>query len=423
MTEHDVIILIGPSSPTLTHAERLGLDCLVIDAPPNLALLPQSTTATPLDLDTLLTDPMAKPATPPQSTGTTLLGIDYWRWPAATFVDLVKALYPDRHCLGALSLTDRGQLLSAEVNHLLGAPDNPLDAVQAVVGKDFMRAALAGEPGLAIGYQLARDEPEAAEAIDRLGLPVIAKPTVGAGSLGVLKVSRREELSALRYPVLFEELLVGTQYSVEAFSVDGEHHVLSITKTMLGESGTGKEFIVYGHVLPAPLPTETEQAVADSLKSTLDTLGIVTGLTHTEVMVTADGVRPIESHTRNGGQHIVDMIRMTTGFDPIQAAVRQRAGLDVTRLLAARTRRGTAVMRHLEAEPGTVVSLRGEDLARYQRHIVDVRIGTAVGEVVCRTRYSSDQVGYVLAYAPTAEEAIAAARNAAQLVEIVVRAD
>lgn len=423
MTDRDVIVLIGPSSPTLTHAERLGLDCLVIDAPPNLALLPQSTTATPLDLDSLLTDPMAKPATAPQSTGTTLLGIDYWRWPASTFADLVKALYPNRRCLGALSLTDRGQLLSAEVNHLLGAPDNPLDAVRAVVCKDFMRAALADEPELAIGYQLARDESEASEAIDRLGLPVIAKPTVGAGSLGVLKVSRREELSALHYPVLFEELLVGTQYSVEAFSVAGEHHVLSITQTMLGQPGSVNEFIVYGHVLPAPLPSDAEQAVASSLKSTLDKLGIVTGLTHTEVMVTADGVRPIESHTRNGGQHIVDMIRMTTGFDPIQAAVWQRAGLDVTPLLAARTRRGTAIMRHIEAEPGTVVSLRGADLARYQPYIVDVRIAAAVGEVVGPARYSSDQVGYVLAHAPTAEGATAAARDAAQLIEIVVRAD
>ncbi|MGY2060978.1 hypothetical protein ACW9HQ_39430 [Nocardia gipuzkoensis] len=50
-----------------------------------------------------------------------------------------------------------------------------------------------------------------------------------------------------------------------------------------------------------------------------------------------------------------------------------------------------------------------------------MHIGAAVGDTVRTPHASGAQIGYVIAHAPTADQAVAAARAAKETIEIVTR--
>ena len=49
--------------------------------------------------------------------------------------------------------------------------------------------------------------------------------------------------------------------------------------------------------------------------SFLDAVGLVEGPAHTEIRLARNGPRIIESHNRNGGGRINELVRLTFGFD------------------------------------------------------------------------------------------------------------
>ena len=82
------------------------------------------------------------------------------------------------------------------------------------------------------------DERSLARIEETLGYPLIAKPNLGSGSLGVRVIASREELLSYRLPerfaegsVLLEKLILGDEFSVNIFADDkGECHIMGIFK-------------------------------------------------------------------------------------------------------------------------------------------------------------------------------------------------
>ena len=170
---------------------------------------------------------------------------------------------------------------------------------------------------------------------------------------------------ALAGVVLIEEVLTGTEVSVEAVTIDGRTTVVGITdKSVAGPPA----FVESGHMFPAALPPDVADEVAGFACAALDAVGLTHGLSHTEVMVTDAGPRLVEINPRQGGGYIFDLVHLVTGTHPLQVLVDLALGdppaLGTTGsplATAAAPRGSAAVMFVMAPSAGRVVGVDGLD--------------------------------------------------------------
>lgn len=220
---------------------------------------------------------------------------------------------------------------------------------------------------------------------------LIAKPIDGTGSRAVVGIESpallgpqwvREHVH--EFPVLLEQFLEGREYSVESFTAHGVHHFAGITEKSI-DSAT---FIETGHVFPAPLAPEVAQAIQAYVAQALTALGVDNTPAHTEVMLTADGPRIIETHTRVGGDSIPALVEEVTGIDLYALGSRIQLEPDWTGaadIFAKAARRGVSGIRYMvPPAPGCLItSLEGVDEARGLAGVLEVHVIRRCGE---RTR-------------------------------------
>ncbi|MFD8368985.1 ATP-grasp domain-containing protein [Streptomyces hygroscopicus] len=322
----------------------------------------------------------------------------------------VKDLHADAPVDYILSVTEFGLITAASAAQTLGIPTPVQTGVAELLrSKSRMRELLAIHPGLAVQSRLCASYDEAREAAHSIGYPVIVKPDDSWGSLGVRRVNEDDELrlavdacGSIGGALLVEEFLGGPEYSVEAFSHAGVHHVYAITrKTKL------PNFVETGHVVSA---VTTDSDVARLVERFLNTVGLTDGNSHTEVIVTSDGPRIVESHNRPGGDSIPRLVLLATGVDLADLAVAVPLGLtDVPH--KPPLRRGAAI-RFWVGQPGTVVAtprLPERALSQCEEVVFTARPGQRTTEVL----HSFDRLGFLITHDATADKA---AERAEQLV-------
>ncbi|WP_158004405.1 acetyl-CoA carboxylase biotin carboxylase subunit family protein [Rothia sp. ND6WE1A] len=114
----------------------------------------------------------------------------------------------------------------------------------------------------------------------------IVKPADRSASAGVSLVTSRNELmnaiswaksESLTKKVLIEEFIDGPEFSVETISLNGEQHVLAITRKLLGSQ---PGFVELGHSLPATISSEHNQQIVEIAKKATKALGLEFGVCH-----------------------------------------------------------------------------------------------------------------------------------------------
>lgn len=233
--------------------------------------------------------------------------------------------------------SDLANITVAHVANAMRLQGNSLSCVKNSTDKHAMRQVFAdnGDPSpmSAIVSEPVSEVPEG------FSLPLIVKPTDRSGSRGITKVTDMAQLpsaiaaaldESFAKQALVEEFVEGREFSVEGISWQGEHSILSITEKFT----TGApSFIETGHLEPARLlPGEAERieaVVADALTH----LGVECGASHSEVKVDPVGsVKIIEIGSRMGGDHIgSDLVRLSTGYDFLEAVVRVALGQEPAR--------------------------------------------------------------------------------------------
>ena len=218
-------------------------------------------------------------------------------------------------------------LAAAVAADALGIPSNPVEAVRTAHNKALTRQAVKRHGVPQPPWRLCGSLDDVVAFRNSLaGAPIVVKPVTGAGSAGVRLIRNDADLRAawdslaglkwwalLDNPesaVIAEAVLSGSEFSVEAMSVDGRHEIVAIT----GKLTTGEpEFVELGHWQPAELRSDQLDAVVNRTVEILDAIGHRTGPSHTEVMVDGLDVGLIETHTRFGGDQIWEATQLTTG--------------------------------------------------------------------------------------------------------------
>ncbi|MYT33688.1 MULTISPECIES: ATP-grasp domain-containing protein [unclassified Streptomyces] len=299
---------------------------------------------------------------------------------------------------------------------------------QWVTDKYLMRARL-GETGVDdTPARRVHGADELAQVAGELGYPVICKPAGGIGSRGISKLTSPADV-----PQAFtwsmegtsgldaEELIVepfhqGREFSVECVSETGRHFVAGITQKSIDQNS----FVEVGHLVPAPLPEAEAAAIADTVRRMLDALEIRDGATHTEVILTEDGVRIIETHLRYGGDRIPNMLAAATGIDIQKTWARQAVGHSITAEIEEAMKRHRsgeraefAAIRYRCADRrGVLTAVHGIEEAQRMPGVAEVAAVAGVGEQVGDLTGSLARLAFAWALGATPEEAAERARAA-----------
>ncbi|GAA0823036.1 ATP-grasp domain-containing protein [Streptosporangium amethystogenes subsp. fukuiense] len=352
----------------------------------------------------------------------------------SSWITMARAIHEVEPVTHVASFSEKDQDKAAAVASALGLGMHSAETVRAVHDKLHMRDRLtaAGIPGPLAGQVASPDD--ITDFADRHGYPVVVKPVMGAASSGVTVVHRPSQAEAAWQwglaaedaadgRLMVETFLDGPEISVEAFSERGEHLIVAITLKVKDPV----HCVELGHMIRGELPPETEHLVRETVTDVLRALDVQNGLTHTEIILTDEGPRLVETHLRPAGDLIPETIRDTHGFDLLDLFVRQSIGESVIDRLRLGHRdlessdRYAAVWYRVPDRSGRVVAVEGLAEAGSIAGVLSVELELEVGsDVVEVPRDSRDRLLVVRAISHSPAHALKIARTAAETVTVTI---
>ena len=258
-----------------------------------------------------------------------------------------------------------------------------------------------------------------AEPQDGLPLPCIVKAPDRQGQRGLTVVVNEEGLAtAIARAVetsrngaaLVEELVEGAEVTVNAFSVDGAFHPLTVTDRITADPPA------FGVALAHVWPSETETGVAvEVARFAVEALGIRHGPTYTQVRLGHDGPTVMEVAARLGGGHDAELCEAALGVDLNGLALAAALGEELPPI-EPRARVGGAATVFLVPPPGELLVADGVEEAERSEGVLRIRVYRRPGFRFGELRVGADRAGAVLAVGESRPEALERARSAAALI-------
>lgn len=212
------------------------------------------------------------------------------------------------------------------------------DVALRLTNKALQRLALATATESAVSAEQVESEAQALDAARRIGYPVVLKPTTGSGGAFTKLAEAPTDLASawqlmsqkVAGPWLVEQTLIGDAswagpgwgpyVSVESVSMGGARHTMAVS----GKTPTDPPARETGTFVPSTLSPGALELVSECAHEALTAVGVENGVTHTEIMLTADGPRVIEINGRLGGE-VGQTMRNAGLNDPVEAALASAA--------------------------------------------------------------------------------------------------
>jgi biotin carboxylase len=210
--------------------------------------------------------------------------------------------------------------------------------------------------------------------------------------------------------------MVGPEVSVEIIVWQGTPHVLQITDKLT----TGApHFVEMGHSQPSRLPVADQEKIKDLACRAVKAVGIDNGPAHVEIMLTKDGPKMVELGARMGGDCITThLVPLSTGVDMIKATMDICLGL--TPDIEPKFQKGSAI-RFFDVVPGTITAIEGVEEAKAIPGVQEISFTKQIGDTVGEIGASGDRMGFVIAQANSAKQAVVACENALVKTCVVVK--
>ncbi len=179
---------------------------------------------------------------------------------------------------------------------------------------------------------------DAMSDIDIFKWPLVVKPVDSAGSKGVSKVDRPEEIekaieNALNYSIsgnfIIEDFLnpIGCPSDSDAFSVDGELRFMSFNSQLFDESAANP-YTPAGFYWKPTLSKDHQIELIKEIQRLINLLELKSSVYNIEVRECNDGKAYImECSPRGGGNRLSECLEMATGVKLIENAIRAALGM------------------------------------------------------------------------------------------------
>lgn len=255
---------------------------------------------------------------------------------------------------------------------------------------------------------------------DDLPVPCVVKPVDRQGQKGLTVVLEEAALArAVADAVeesrsglaLVEELVDGPEVTVNAFSVGGVFHPLTVTDRLTADQPA------FGVALAHAWPSRHDvSAAVEAARAAAEALGVTNGPTYTQVLLGPDGPRVMELAARLGGGHDAEVCRLALGVDLNGLALAAAVGEPVE--LPEPHPAGGACVVFLVPEPGVLEDVQGLEEALAVEGVEDAMVYRPEGWRFRPFRRGNDRAGYVLARGESRDDALARAERAARLIRL-----
>lgn len=336
-------------------------------------------------------------------------------------VQLAQKIKPD----GVMTLaTDMPMRTVAAVASSLGLPGITMETAIKATDKGEMIKAFADNNVEHPWFYIIKNTNDLLDVLPLLTYPCVIKPTDNAGNRGVSYVECEKEILELYIysynnsrsgTVIIEEYMEGQEVSVELIVKDNIVNILSVTDKLT----LGKPFFVeVGHSEPSMLNDDAVKKIKDLATRAVLAVGINNSPAHVEIMLTDDGPKMVELGARMGGGCITThLVPLSVGIDMLQCVMDISMGKDVS--LIPKFLKGSA-LRHISGVEGKIVAINGIEKALKLEGVKEITMLKNIGDELTYFKNGSDRVGYVIAQADSASDAIEICNKALSLIEIKV---
>ncbi|MDR0663188.1 MAG: ATP-grasp domain-containing protein [Spirochaetaceae bacterium] len=253
--------------------------------------------------------------------------------------------------------------------------------------------------------------------------PVVVKPVDNMGGRGCKRADGEEELRAAcaealsfsrSYRAIVEEYMDGPEYSVDAI-VSGD----SITVCGLADRHIyfPPYFIEMGHTMPALLDSAAAEALLETFKAGVRSLGLTLGAAKGDIKLTSKGPMVGEIAARLSGGYMSGWTYpYSSGAEPVKAAILAALGRPLGEKPQGleRTRDWVSAERAFISIPGLVTAIKITKSAENNKYLKNIFFRAGERERVNFPINNVTKCGSVISAAPERASAVEAAEEAAR---------
>lgn len=255
---------------------------------------------------------------------------------------------------------------------------------------------------------------EALEDVDFFSWPVIVKPVDSAGSKGVSKVERKEDLSeAISYALseahngyfIIEEFLEKEGYSsgIEAY-VQGGQVICNDLYDQLFDDNAVNPFTPSAEIWPSSMPLKHQCEIKEELERLFILLNVRTGIFNVECRVSTNGKAYLmEVSPRGGGNRIAELQDMATGQSLISAEICKAVSLPLPKIESPSYKGAWCNYVLHSSKPGVFGSI-DFDKDFLHKYVKDVSLTVKQGDAISTFTGANTSLGTVFLYAESRPE-------------------
>ena len=274
------------------------------------------------------------------------------------------------------------------------------------------------------------DIDEALEDVDMFNWPVIVKPTDSAGSKGVNRVDKKEDLrSAIEYALSYshcDEFIIedfleqkGCSSDSDCFSVDGEIKFYSFDAQRFDRNAENP-YTPSAFSWPETFSKEHTEELKRELQRLITLLGLKTSVYNIETRECINGKAYImEVSPRGGGNRLSEMARYATGVDMITNAVRAVVGLPVENIEQKEFDGHWAIIMLHSTVPGTFDSLWTSD--DIKNNLIERDLWIEPGTEVGGFKGANEAIGSLVLRFDTEDEMLNVMNNQEKFVKVILK--
>lgn len=328
--------------------------------------------------------------------------------------------------------TDPGVVSAAYAAEKLGLPSSPYKSVELLQNKGKFRAFLRDNCFNVPFAQSYYSSQEAIKDIDKFQWPVIVKPVDAAGSKGVSRVDKKEDLlGAIQYAVQFsrtkefivEEFIEQDGYSsdTDSFSINGELVFCSFNDQWFDKDAINP-YTPSGYIFPSSMAEYHQKELYSELQRLINLLQMKTTIYNIETRLGKDGKTYImECSPRAGGNRLAEILKMATGQDIIMASIKAALGMKIDEKFMKPIYKGHWGEIILHSNKNGVFESLQIDPEFKKCCIAELDLWIKPGDIVHRFTGANETIGTVILHCESADELHKILNSVHELIKVKIK--